>query len=83
MIHPSVHIYLAYILSAKRPPLSWVMYPLRRNYSSSLIAIGTRIHANPSDIWVFQVSREEKKEITKTTSSTTKIHAYQFGFKQP
>ena len=50
MFHPTVGLYLIYIPSAERPPQSWDMYPLRRNYSGSLTTISTNNHDNPMQL---------------------------------
>ena len=73
-LHPTIGICATYIISAERTPLIWAMYPPRRNYSCSLIAIDTIIHANPSH-WVCQACREIRKDNAKTVRSTTKMHA--------
>ena len=81
--HPTVGLYPTYIISAEILPLSWVMYPLRRNYSSSFITIRKNTHANTLHSWVCRASREVGKEIDKLVSSTTELQASQFGFRHP
>ena len=44
--HPTVGLFPTYIISVEIPPPSWAMYPLRRNYSGLLIAIGTSTHSS-------------------------------------
>ena len=81
MFHPTIGLCPTYIISVERPPLSWVVYPLRRNYSGSLTAISTSIHAKRTHNWVYQESRVIGKEIVKPVISTIKLQEYLFEFK--
>ena len=54
------------------------MYPIRRNYSGSLTAIDIITQARPTHSWVYQVSREIRKEDSKPMSLTIELHEFQW-----
>ena len=72
--HPIAGLFPAYILSTNRDhPQVGAMYPLRRNYSSSLTSLGTISQAKPTHSYVYQSIMERRNKNAKVVSSTIEL----------